>query len=67
MKTLPKVGTVQFILRVTHEDRNKINRAAARLHLRQADFLRMATIDAAERTLKRMGDRDATRGDKNAP
>ena len=47
----PKAGSVQMILRMTSEDKKRINRAARMLGIPQADFLRVATLNVARKVL----------------
>ena len=47
----PRPGSVQMILRTTAEDKKSINRAARRLGVPQADFLRIAALNVARMVL----------------
>ena len=48
----PPPGDIQLIARVKNADRNKINIAAQKLNMTQAQFLRSALVGVAEAVLR---------------
>jgi uncharacterized protein (DUF1778 family) len=50
--SFPPFGSAGLVIRVRSNDRELINRAAAYIDMRQADFLRVVAVNAAREVIK---------------
>ncbi len=51
LTVVPRIGPAHMILRLTRDDKEIVDLAAQALGMKQAEFLRIATVRAAEKVL----------------